>query len=54
MAKFLNSQEDLSKNKTKNCVSIILVFAVKEEEKEDLIELMPNQEFTAEYSVEFF
>ena len=24
------------------------------EEKEDLIELMPNQEFTAEYSVEFF
>lgn len=30
-------------NKTKNCVSIILVFAVKEEEKEDLIQLVKSK-----------
>ena len=30
-------------NKTKNCVSIILVFAVKEEEKEDLIESVKSK-----------
>lgn len=30
-------------NKTKNCVSIILVFAVKEEEKEDLISIVKSK-----------
>lgn len=30
-------------NKTKNCVSIILVFAVKEDEKEDLISLLKSK-----------
>lgn len=30
-------------NKTKNCVSIILVFAVKEEEKEDLIQTVKSK-----------